>query len=408
MNTTGLDLAGTLQLRPGCAPPGIRSTRPLLAPRLARGLAAHELAQRLASVYTLCGGAHRVAARLALAAATTGTLPPDGAHAARELATDTLREHLRRIVLDWPAPLAGERPSTAELTALREGLRPVDAPRPVARDARPSARAEPADASGAPPAAAAHAARACVEQALLGEDAVRWLSAWDRDPDTALERWSARAATPTARRLRTCRAAARALAQPVRRLEIAGDAQALAGIAAALRADPDFARAPRWPGAGFESGCWARAADPAPARYGDAWLRLGARLAEAARLTLPDADGRALRLGALALATDAGAAGGHAVDTPAAAPQGASCEGLGWCETARGLLLHRVRLQRAGAHWRVAACDVLAPTEWHFHPAGPVAELLARLPRRGSDAAARLLAAAFDPCVAVRVETGDA
>ncbi len=407
--TAALDtLAGALALRPGCAPPNIRSTRPLLAPRLARGWPADDLPDRLAAVYALCGGAHRVAARLALAAAC-GPPPPDAAAMARALRADTLREHLRRIVLDWPAALAGETPSAAELRALRDG---------PAFTAEASAgeheAAEPEDSNEA-----ALRARRWIERELLGADAVGWLAAWDRDADWALDAWAARAPTPTARRLRTCRDAARAIRLPVRRLAIAGDADALAAIAAALRADPAFALAPRVAGDAFESGCWARAADPAPERHADAWLRLGARLAEAVRLTLPAGDAgapRALRFGALALAAagrptvaDAAVAGGspEAARGPGAAT-GAHGEGLGWCEMARGLLLHRIRLDRDGDRRRVAECDVIAPTEWHFHPEGSVAQALARLPRDGGEATARLLAAAFDPCVAIHVEAADA
>jgi hypothetical protein len=384
-------LAGTLALQPGRQPPNIRSTRPLLAPRLARGVAADELPDRLARVYALCGGAHRVAARLALAAAA-GRALPDAPATAHALRADTLREHLRRIVLDWPAPLAGEAPSPAELQALR---------------ACPAGAAQGPVSAGAGPALGDW-----IERELLGEDAAGWLAAWERDADAALAAWAARAPTPTARRLRACRDAARAIVQPVRRLMLAGNADALAAIAAALRADARFALAPRMPAAppapghrappeAFETGCWARAADPAPERHAHAWLRLGARLAEAVRLALPPAagdDARALRFGALALGPDG----------RPAAPGAAGGEGIGWCEMARGLLLHRVRLGVEGDVDRVAECDVLAPTEWHFHPRGPVAEALARLPRRHGEAAARLLAAAFDPCVAVRVEAGDA
>jgi hypothetical protein len=384
-------LAGALDLLPGRAPPNIRSTRPLLAPLLARGVAADELPDRLARVYALCGGAHRVAAQLALSAAA-GRAMPDPSATAQALRADTLREHLRRIVLDWPAPLAREAPAAAELQALR---------------ACPASPAQGPVSAGAGP-----ALREWIERELLGDDAAAWLAAWDRDAHAALADWAGRAPTPTARRLRACRDAARLIVQPVCRLTLAGDADALAAVAAALRADARFAREPRMPAAGhseghrappagFETGCWARSADPAPERHADAWLRLGARLAEAVRLALtPAGDGgsRALRFGALALAADGGPA----------APGAACGEGVGWCEMARGLLLHRVRLGVDGDVGRVTECDVLAPTEWHFHPQGPVAEALARLPRRHGEAEARLLAAAFDPCVAVRVETGDA
>ena len=70
-------------------------------------------------------------------------------------------------------------------------------------------------------------------------------------------------------------------------------------------------------------------------------------------------------------------------------------QALAWCEMARGLLLHWVRLDVAGA---VQDYRVLAPTEWNFHPEGALAQAVAALP---CDAVsrARTLAAAYDPCV---------
>jgi len=41
--------------------------------------------------------------------------------------------------------------------------------------------------------------------------------------------------------------------------------------------------------------------------------------------------------------------------------------GLGWVQTARGLLLHRVACTADGL---IGSYRVLAPTEWNFHPGG--------------------------------------
>jgi coenzyme F420-reducing hydrogenase alpha subunit len=41
--------------------------------------------------------------------------------------------------------------------------------------------------------------------------------------------------------------------------------------------------------------------------------------------------------------------------------------GRGWCEMARGVLMHLVQL---GSDDRVRDCRLLAPTPWNFHPAG--------------------------------------
>jgi Ni,Fe-hydrogenase I large subunit len=74
-------------------------------------------------------------------------------------------------------------------------------------------------------------------------------------------------------------------------------------------------------------------------------------------------------------------------------------QALAWCEMARGLLLHWVQLDQQGA---VQDYRVLAPTDWNFHPDGALAQALAAL-APGDTAAARTLAAAFDPCVAFTV-----
>ena len=230
------------------------------------------------------------------------------------------------------------------------------------------------------------------EQALA-DDPVAWLARWEADPAAWLAEWCGRTTTLPARLLSGCQAAAQRLAtQPPWPLRVHAEKSALAALAAALRADAEFARRPHWQDLPWETGPWTRLNEPAPERHTDAWLRLGARLAEVVRLSLPDAAGRAgalwLRHGDLSLAPG---------------------EGLAWCEMARGLLIHRVELDtRAAGEPRIARCDVLAPTEWNFHPTGPVAQTLAAMPGGSDDAPARLLAAAFDPCVAIRIEPADA
>jgi hypothetical protein len=362
-------VAGTITLHPGRPRPNITSTRAVLARRVGSGLPASAWPTRAAALYRLCGEAHRIAARAAVAAAT-GSAPDAPEPIAQALRFDALREHLRRIVLDWPAPLAGESASAAELRALS------DCPLPCH------------DASADPDLGAL---RHWIGEHLLGESPASWLAAWDADPAAALARWTERARTPTARRLRACRAAAQAIELPLPPLPTPAESALgalLADCAGELRTNPAFALAPHWRGRVIESGCWARIDEPAPARYHDTWLRLGARIAETARLALPAAAAaRRLRCGALA-------------PVPG--------EGVGWCEMARGLLLHRVRIGAGSDSTtaRIAECDVVAPTEWHFHPQGPVATALARLPARDADDAVRLLAVAFDPCVAVRVAGG--
>ena len=72
-------------------------------------------------------------------------------------------------------------------------------------------------------------------------------------------------------------------------------------------------------------------------------------------------------------------------------------------QTARGLLLHRARIARG----RVAAYRIVAPTEWNFHPEGPLARGLAGMIADDEPALERgatLVVQALDPCVACTIE----
>lgn len=85
---------------------------------------------------------------------------------------------------------------------------------------------------------------------------------------------------------------------------------------------------------------------------------------------------------------------------------GALPDGSGFAavETPRGRLHHLVAVDAQG---RVARCAVLAPTEWNFHPEGPLVHALTGLPV-GTGAAAeeriRWLVGLFDPCVACTLD----
>src|SRR5450755_2859114 len=103
---TGTDtFGGMLWARPGHArPDNLRSTRPDWVGRLTRGLPAGPLAATLGNLFSLCGHAHVACADLAVNAAL-GRDEPVPARARARLARLTLREHLRRVWLDWPSGL---------------------------------------------------------------------------------------------------------------------------------------------------------------------------------------------------------------------------------------------------------------------------------------------------------------
>jgi Ni,Fe-hydrogenase I large subunit len=118
------------------------------------------------------------------------------------------------------------------------------------------------------------------------------------------------------------------------------------------------------------------------------WALLGSRIAELIHLCLPDAPGQS-------------GAGWLSFGSMSTGPR----QGMAWVEMARGLLVHQVEIDASvgDAPARVAACRVLAPTEWNFHPQGVVARCIADLDATESAAKVerrvRLLMAAFDPCV---------
>lgn len=356
MSASGLStLAGALAVRPGGALPSIHSTRREMAPLLGRGKPAALLPDLLGAVFTLCGGAHRVAARHAVNAALHGGAEPDAAQR-QALQVDTLREHLRRLWLDAPRTVPGaSAPDVSQLAACAL-----------------LQRADALDDS-----------RAWIEHQVLGQGSQAWLQGWQADPRAHAAAWSDAGASWPARWLAAARQLGLNLRQPVVALQAHASALELRRLAGQLRHEAEFALAPTWRGHTAETGCWTRLADRtlqgADSPAAELWLRQAARVADIARLLAPGGE-QWLSQGALATGDR---------------------EGLGWCEMARGLLIHWVRLDAEG---RVADCRLIAPTEWNFHPFGPAARALALLPAQASDARVRLLVAAYDPCVAVDIQ----
>ncbi|MFT7774478.1 hypothetical protein [Roseateles sp.] len=356
-------LTGVLRLRPGQARPrSVENRRPDLAEALVRGKPAGDVPGMLGSLFSLCGHAHRLCARMALDAAA-GKTSPGMPGAERSLQCETLCEHVRRIGLDWPAALA--------LPASRDA---------IAASALKSLRACPALRGADAP---LPDTRRWLERQLLAMPAQDWLERWNREPGWWAE-WSAAGSGWLQRLVREARPAADwpvAAAEP---LHAHAGAVSLRQLARSLSEDAGFTRRPRWQDDCAETGSWTRLNDAARALPATPWQRLGARLAELVRLTLPDAPGHGggwLSFGAQPIAAG---------------------EGLAWVEMARGLLVHYACLDGVVAGYRV-----LAPTEWNFHAEGAVARALEGLaPTRDLEAQHRIAAlmAAYDPCVRFEVE----
>ncbi|MBY0430485.1 MAG: nickel-dependent hydrogenase large subunit, partial [Rhodospirillales bacterium] len=162
---------------------------------------------------------------------------------------------------------------------------------------------------------------------------------------------------------------------------------------AALAADADgaYVRAPLFEGEAAEAGPLARrTGHPLIValldRYGNGVLaRLAARLVD------------------MQAALEEMTKQGSALPPPRAARPLApgTGSGTGLVEAARGLLVHRVEITEG----MVRRWQILAPTEWNFHPHGPLARGLERAHvGNRAEALARLAVIALDPCVACEVK----
>ncbi len=329
----------------------IRSTRRDAASRVLKGRAPADALAWIPRVFGICARAQEAAARLALANAGADVGPVQDTGAVRREIVD---EGFFRLLIDWPRA-AAEEP-----------------------DARTVAQARGADDA---------ALAALARERIFGEHASTWL---DRRGYEDLVAWSATAATLPARLLGKLLAESPLLGRSGIALMPAPTRTSIEDkVLAAMAHDPEYARAPTWDGAPVETGAIVRMRHhPLVAavieRDGHtAGARMTARLAELAHLVaspaLPHAEGFA-------------PAGG---------------QGVGAVETARGFLLHLVRI----AGGRVSDYRILAPTEWNFHPQGALASGLAGLTGRdGADVQrlARLAVHALDPCVACSIEVAHA
>ncbi len=356
-------LAGRYVLCPGQYP-GIQGQRPVLGSgvltHILRGRTGLGLVRTVGSVFTLCAHAHQRVAALAWNAAcpTAGQLPIASLSAHR---LETVRDHLRSMALDWPARVELAQQQANGLLALLQC--------PVM-----SVRNESRLAQGTND---------------LFAELREWLAAnfatSAQSPLLFLNDWTTQAL------------GLQPLLHPLEVLHHDAQEQRirLQELADAMQRIPDFVQRPTWRGQCAETGCWTRLRHRSghrpdchlnwPDAATSAWLRLTARwrevleIAQAAPLPGDARDDPLLSSGALALG------------------QGAA---LAWCEMARGLLLHWLRVDDNGT---VLDYRVLAPTEWNFHPQGALASMLSTL-APDDRRAAQCLGTAFDACVDCRID----
>jgi hypothetical protein len=362
----------------------VRSTRPFAATRLLAGKTPGAVAALVPSLFAICGGAQGAAAASALAAAGARDIAVAPAEIEREVALETVQEHFWRLLIDWPRAL-GEEPDAPPVAAVRRRIAALlDPPegRPAVRDAT-AMRTLGAELSQQ------------AAQSIYGIAPALWLSGRGIE---SLQTWTARGATACARLLGRMLAEMPAAGRSdVPLMPAVERGELLATVVPAMDREPSFARAPTWDGAPRETGPLARTCRhplvaPLVARDGHtAAARMAARLVDLA-LLLGRLAGTSRSKDAARLVTSL-SLNDH--------------EGVAAVQTARGLLVHRVRL----ADGRVTDYSIVAPTEWNFHPVGALARGLAGTTADSEDAlrrSAQVAVQALDPCVGCRIEIGHA
>lgn len=359
----------------------IASSRPVEACHVFHGKPVEQAVGLLPLLYTVCKTGQGVAAVAACQQACGATAPASVWRLRQRLVlTEIAQEYLWRFTLDWPH-VAGEpldmHADAKEYAALRQKLGGIL--QPMLADAgwrtMVVSESDPRDEAWD---AYCTALTDYAERKIFGMPARSWsefdsidaLQAWGRGASTAMARVIGMLLREDAER-RDGNAVA--LMPPAREL---------AQASGMLAADADFAHHPHWRGQPLETGALARMqAHPlvrAALGQGRRVLaRVVARLLELAALPqrIREATGEC----------EVGAA---------------SVPGLGeaWVETARGLLLHRVEI----AGGQVSRYQILAPTEWNFHPCGALTQALSGM-RTETEAALRGRVAqamlALDPCV---------
>ncbi len=362
----------------------IRSTRPFAASRLLLGKSPARAAATVAMLYSVCGVAQRAAATGALAAAGAKDVDADSARSERAVALETIQEHFWRLLIDWPQAMGREADAT-----------PVAAARYRIAAAAGAANGHSALEHAAAMRRLGAELSRLAARAIFGLAPAEWLGFADL---SALAQWTAAGRTECAKLLAEIQAQIPTLGRSNVGLmpDLTRDSL-FDVILPELERDPDFVRVPTWAGVPVETGALARVrTHPMVAALIDATghtvaTRLVARLVDLAAL-LVELNGDV---------SDASPA--RRVQSFPLAPAG----GVAAVLTARGLLVHRVRLD-GGC---VADYRVVAPTEWNFHPQGALAQGLAGMradDRLALQQRARLVVQALDPCVACSIEVADA
>jgi hypothetical protein len=372
----------------------VHSQRPLQAVNIFHGKPVAEVVRTLPLLYHVCGVAQASAAAAACEQAMA-VAPSEASRLAREMLVwmETAREHLWRILLDWTERLGEEKDKVA-ITSLQHYLPQLKTALFPGGDAF---------SPGARTAVNADAIRDLVgdlqqqlETQVFAMPLGQWLA---MDTMEDLQHW-----------LATTDSVAAKMLKQVAGMEQGEERQSSVACLPALdegalhqcltREDADdFVAQPLWQGKAYESTALCRqqqqplVAALLHSEGNGVMTRMIARLAELAAIPakLDELLQRLLSLPSLGTEVEA--------ERPNVMGTGV---GLAQVEAARGRLVHRLELEQG----LVRRYQILAPTEWNFHPQGIAAELLRQLPARDEQELKRqadLLINAIDPCVRYQI-----
>jgi hypothetical protein len=324
------------------------------ATRILYGKAASDAPRLIGSVFTLCAASQRIASEAAVAAAQSQPTPDALRWRWRRmLYAERIAEHLRASLLDWPGEKSDPR-RLAHLPALRKALGAARVAGEVNDNSLHAALKEAAWEVGAPLEAGRNPTAWFAElwrDALQYAQIAPWLSSVDFLAIDDIE------------------SVHRALCER----------------------NADFLARPHLPGRIVETGAFARHFGYLSRNIGLMAARLQARFCDIAY---------ALDV----LASREPLAGEEDLVVARSSRRG---EGFAMVDSPRGFLFHRVEIDASGV---VTSYDILAPTEWNFHPAGPFVQALAAAkldvaePRRF----VATLAALFDPCASCDIRLREA
>ncbi len=366
----------------------IRSTRPVYACRVFKGKAVAEALALLPVLFSICATAQSCAAVRACEQAQS-VIPVNGTEAIRDCLVnmETLREHLWQVFLDWPNFLQTDikQQGMVEIRAIQSAYQQVllmdqpvfsvggikQLPELTGLDKITMQLSE------------------LLRQQVFGCSPEQWLS---MDSYAQLQNWLEQAQTIAAEMLKKIISLDWADSG---RCEISALPELDNGQLSALLQQENAAEQPQWQGQSYETSSFTRTHSPLlnvlRQQYGNGLLvRMVARLTEIAQLSLK-------------LIPEKSAVQELHISSSSYSDTGV---GTGQAAAARGQLIHQVSIE----NHQITDYQILAPTEWNFHPEGVVAGALAQLQGNTDNSntfnpeqQAHLIIKAIDPCVAYQL-----